>query len=100
MDINNNFVYLQDVVKDLDECSYYVIEVSLYKGNCTFSALLYTGFKSGAYRAILCGDKAYDPHQYHNALYMIHSKIEIPKENNNFVSSIERRYNKYGRLRS
>lgn len=44
---------LKDAVKNLEEKAYYVVNVSLYKGNVVHKAILYTGFNSGGYRCLL-----------------------------------------------
>lgn len=44
---------IDEVCKQLDENSYYVVVVALYSSNVTHKAILYTGYSTGGYRCIL-----------------------------------------------
>ena len=52
---------LNEQISELDECCYYVVEVSCFRGNPPFLAILYTGFKAGGYRTIHCNSAAFEP---------------------------------------
>ena len=46
--------HVDAVCKSLKECAYYVVEVELYDGNARHKVILYTGFRNGGYRCLLC----------------------------------------------
>ena len=45
--------------KDLNESSFYAVEIQLYESNVPHFGVLYTGFKTGAYRSLTTGTYHY-----------------------------------------
>lgn len=102
---HENIKYAKEIIHALEECTWYLIEVSLCEGNPPHEALLYTGFASGAYRILHSGgyENPVDIDEYPNALIYIKQKMPTTKDTfsnwEGFDYGRVRKFNKHGNLK-